>query len=76
MADSTTLDIRLIIGRWVLEGAGQVGRLSYFVLDMIRGLGVLPDSAMIRLCALGLLYRSRRSAFGILHVPRDHVPTI
>jgi phospholipid/cholesterol/gamma-HCH transport system permease protein len=27
------------IGRWVLEGASQVGRLSYFVLEAIRGLG-------------------------------------
>ncbi len=38
MADSTTLDIRQITGRLVLEGASQVGRLTYFVLDMIRGL--------------------------------------
>ena len=39
MADSTTLDIRQITGRWVLEGASQVGRLTFFVFDMIRGLG-------------------------------------
>jgi len=38
MAESTTLDIRQITGRWVLEGASQVGRLTYFVLDMVRGL--------------------------------------
>ena len=38
MADSTTLDIRQITGRWVLEGASQVGRLSFFVVDMVRGL--------------------------------------
>ena len=38
MANSTTLDIRQITGRWVLEGAGHVGRLSFFILDMIRGL--------------------------------------
>ena len=38
MADSTTLDIRQITGRLVLEGAGHVGRLSFFMLDMIRGL--------------------------------------
>ena len=38
MANSTTLDIRQITGRWVLESAGQVGRLTYFVGDMIRGL--------------------------------------
>ena len=38
MADSTTLDIRQITGRMVLEGASQVGRLSFFMLDMIRGL--------------------------------------
>jgi ABC-type transporter Mla maintaining outer membrane lipid asymmetry permease subunit MlaE len=38
MATSTTLDIRQITGRWVLEGTSQVGRLSFFVLDMLRGL--------------------------------------
>jgi phospholipid/cholesterol/gamma-HCH transport system permease protein len=27
------------IGRWVLDGASQVGRLSYFVLEAMRGLG-------------------------------------
>jgi phospholipid/cholesterol/gamma-HCH transport system permease protein len=39
MATSTTFDIRQITGRWVLEGASHVGRLSYFVLETIRGLG-------------------------------------
>ena len=38
MAASTTLDIRQITGRLVLESLGHVGRLSYFMLDMIRGL--------------------------------------
>jgi phospholipid/cholesterol/gamma-HCH transport system permease protein len=38
MADSTTLDLRQITGRLVLDGASQVGRLTYFVGDMIRGL--------------------------------------
>jgi phospholipid/cholesterol/gamma-HCH transport system permease protein len=39
MATSTTLDIRQITGRWVMEGASQVGRLTFFVLDTLRGLG-------------------------------------
>jgi phospholipid/cholesterol/gamma-HCH transport system permease protein len=39
MADSTTLDLRQLTGRFVLDGASQVGRLTYFVVDMIRGLG-------------------------------------
>jgi phospholipid/cholesterol/gamma-HCH transport system permease protein len=39
MATSTTLDIRQLTGRFVLDGASQVGRLTYFVIDMIRGLG-------------------------------------
>ena len=38
MADSTTLDIRQITGRVVLDGASQVGRLTYFIVDMFRGL--------------------------------------
>ncbi|MEO6056855.1 MAG: hypothetical protein ABIQ49_08445, partial [Gemmatimonadales bacterium] len=38
MAESTTFDIRQITGRWVLDGAGHVGRLSFFMLDMVRGL--------------------------------------
>jgi phospholipid/cholesterol/gamma-HCH transport system permease protein len=39
MATSTTLDIRQITGRWVMEGASQVGRLTFFILDTVRGLG-------------------------------------
>jgi phospholipid/cholesterol/gamma-HCH transport system permease protein len=39
MAHSTTLDIRQLTGRWVMEGASQVGRLTFFVLDTLRGLG-------------------------------------
>ena len=39
MADTTTLDIRRITGRWVMDGASQVGRLSFFLLDTVRGLG-------------------------------------
>ena len=35
---SRTLDIRTIIGNRVLDGASHVGRLTYFTLDMIRGL--------------------------------------
>jgi len=38
MTSSTTLDVRRIAGRWVLESASQVGRLTYFVLEGIRGL--------------------------------------
>ena len=39
MADSTTLDIRRITGRWVMDGASQVGRLTFFMADTLRGLG-------------------------------------
>ena len=35
---SRTLDIPTIIGNRVLDGASHVGRLTYFTLDMIRGL--------------------------------------
>ncbi|MGH7536064.1 MAG: ABC transporter permease, partial [Gemmatimonadales bacterium] len=38
MTSPTTLDIRQVTGRWVLETASQAGRLSYFVLEAIRGL--------------------------------------
>jgi phospholipid/cholesterol/gamma-HCH transport system permease protein len=38
MANATTLDIRQLTGRLVLDGASQVGRLTFFVVDMIRGL--------------------------------------
>ena len=38
MAASTTYDVRQVTGRWILEGASHVGRLTYFVLDLIRGL--------------------------------------
>ena len=34
----TTFDIRQITGRWVLDGASHVGRLTFFIIDMIRGL--------------------------------------
>ena len=27
------------IGRWVLDGASHVGRLTYFVVEAVRGLG-------------------------------------
>ncbi len=33
-----TLDLRVIAGRAVLDGTSHVGRLSYFVLEMVRGL--------------------------------------
>jgi phospholipid/cholesterol/gamma-HCH transport system permease protein len=39
MADSTTFDVRQITGRWVMDGASQVGRLSFFILDTLRGVG-------------------------------------
>jgi phospholipid/cholesterol/gamma-HCH transport system permease protein len=33
-----TLDPRVIAGRAILDGTSHVGRLSYFVLEMVRGL--------------------------------------
>ncbi|MBA3345038.1 MAG: hypothetical protein H0T44_07010, partial [Gemmatimonadales bacterium] len=39
MAAATTFDIRQITGRWILDSASQVGRLSYFVVEAARGLG-------------------------------------
>ncbi|HEU4698353.1 MAG TPA: ABC transporter permease [Gemmatimonadales bacterium] len=38
MATSSTFDIRQATGRLVLDGASHVGRLSYFVLEAVRGL--------------------------------------
>src|SRR2546426_5649294 len=37
-AASTTYDVRQVTGRWILEGASDVGRLTYFIVDLIRGL--------------------------------------
>ncbi|HKI96434.1 MAG TPA: ABC transporter permease [Gemmatimonadales bacterium] len=36
---STTLDIRRIVGRFSLRAASEMGRVSYFVLEMFRALG-------------------------------------
>ncbi len=36
---STTLDIRRIVGRFSLRAASEMGRVSYFVLEMSRALG-------------------------------------
>jgi len=33
-----TLDLRRLVGRWSLRSAGHVGRFTYLVLDMLRGL--------------------------------------
>jgi phospholipid/cholesterol/gamma-HCH transport system permease protein len=33
-----TLDLRRIVGRWTLNAASHVGRVTFLVLDMIRGL--------------------------------------
>jgi len=33
-----TLDLRRIVGRWSLRSAGQVGRFTYLIVDMFRGL--------------------------------------
>ena len=37
-SSSNTLDPRLITGRWVMDAASQVGRLTFFIIDGIRGL--------------------------------------
>jgi len=36
--DAETLDLRRIVGRWTLNAASHVGRVSLMVLDMVRGL--------------------------------------
>ncbi|HYT82829.1 MAG TPA: hypothetical protein VEK86_05215, partial [Gemmatimonadales bacterium] len=33
-----TLDLRRLVGRWSLRAAGHVGRFTYLVLDLLRGL--------------------------------------
>ena len=38
MANATTLDPRQRLGRALLDGTSHVGRLAYFVVEMIRGL--------------------------------------
>lgn len=32
-----TWDLRRLVGRWVLKGAGHVGRVAYFVIELVRG---------------------------------------
>ncbi len=36
---TVTLDVRLLVGRFSLKAMSQVGRLSYFVLELFRALG-------------------------------------
>lgn len=36
--DAETLDIRRYVGRWTLNAASHVGRVTFLVLDLIRGL--------------------------------------
>ncbi|MBA3260403.1 MAG: ABC transporter permease [Gemmatimonadales bacterium] len=36
--DAETLDLRRFVGRWTLNAASHVGRVSLMVLDMVRGL--------------------------------------
>jgi phospholipid/cholesterol/gamma-HCH transport system permease protein len=33
-----TLDIRRFVGRWTLDAVSHVGRVTYFVVDIVRGL--------------------------------------
>ena len=37
-AAEATLDIRRLVGRWSLRAAGHVGRFTYLIVDMARGL--------------------------------------
>ncbi|HUK22359.1 MAG TPA: ABC transporter permease [Gemmatimonadales bacterium] len=38
-AAENTLDLRRLVGRWTLRAAGHVGRFTFLVADMFRGLG-------------------------------------
>lgn len=37
--EALTLDVRRLVGRWSLNAARHVGRFTYLVVDMVRGLG-------------------------------------
>jgi phospholipid/cholesterol/gamma-HCH transport system permease protein len=36
--ETLTLDLRRLVGRWTLRAAAHVGRFTYLIVDMIRGI--------------------------------------